>query len=133
MPWQRNHFTLTQHDSLLPWHSMGSFCLDITWCYFALTQHETFLTWHNIKSFFPDTAEAGLLPWQILTLWGLGTWNVTSPRDWVPFGDFFKFLLNQCFICHGSKFSSLFTIPQEHMFLWPQWNLFFGTTKFMML
>ncbi len=25
-----------------------------------------------------------------LTPWGLGTWNVTNPRDWALFGDFFK-------------------------------------------
>ncbi len=34
-----------------------------------------------------------------LTLWGLWTWNFTSPRDWAPFGDFqFNFLLNQSFM-----------------------------------
>ncbi len=67
-----------------------------------------------------------------LTLWGLGTWNVTSPRDWELFGDFF-YLLNQSFICHGSQFSSLFTILQEDMSLWPQCNILFFSTKFMML
>ncbi len=54
-----------------------------------------------------------------LTLWGLGTWNFTRPRDWALFGDFFYFLLNRSFICHGSQLSSLFTILQEHMSLWP--------------
>ncbi len=69
----------------------------------------------------------------LLTLWGLGTWNFTSPRDWALFGDFYLFLLNQSFICHGSQFSSLFTIHQEHMSLWPQCNILFCTTTFMML
>ncbi len=74
---------------------------------------------------FPEA----LLP---LTLWGLGTWNFTSPRDWTLFRDFF-FFLNQSFICHGSQFSSLFPILQEHMFHWPQCNKNICTTKFMML
>ncbi len=67
-----------------------------------------------------------------LTLWGLGTWNFTSPRNWALFGNFLFVLINQSFICHGSQFSSFFTILQEHMSLWPQCNIILGTTKFMM-
>ncbi len=40
-------------------------------------------------------------------------------------GLFFIYLLNQSFIWHGSQFSSLFTILQEHMSLWQQCNIFF--------
>ncbi len=43
---------------------------------------------------------------------------------WGPF--FYFFLLNPSFICHGSKFASLFIILQEHMSLWLQCNLFLG-------
>ncbi len=68
----------------------------------------------------------GLTSKLYLTLWGLGTWNFTSPRDWALLGFIFYFLLNQSFICHGSQFSSLFTILQEHMSLWPQCNIFFA-------
>ncbi len=39
-------------------------------------------------------------------------------------GLFFFFFLNQSFICHGNQFSSLFSILQEHMSLWPQCNIF---------
>ncbi len=49
------------------------------------------------------------------------------------FWGLFYFLLNQSFICHGNTFSSFFTILLEHMSLWPQCNIVFGTTKFMML
>ncbi len=63
----------------------------------------------------------------VLTLWGLGTWNFNSPRDWALFGDFlFFFSLTQSFICHGNQFSSLFIILQVHMSLWPQCDTFFA-------
>ncbi len=66
-----------------------------------------------------------------LTLWELGTQNFTSPRDCALFGYFLFFKLNQSFICHGSQFSSLFTIFQELMPPWSQCNKSVCTTKFM--
>ncbi len=60
-----------------------------------------------------------------LTLWRLGSCNFTNPRDGSLFGDFLFFLLTQSFVCHDSQFSSIFTILQEHMSLWPQCNILF--------
>ncbi len=33
----------------------------------------------------------------VLTLWGLRTWNFTSPRDWALFGDFFLYIIKSVF------------------------------------
>ncbi len=69
-----------------------------------------------------------------LTLWGLGTWNYISPGDWVHFGDFLIFFNETSLVnCHGSQFSSLFTIVQELMAPGLQCNIFFCSTKWMLL
>ncbi len=70
--------------------------------------------WSSIDIFINQMAlDYLVLSSDALTLWGLGTWNFTSPRDWAPFGDFLFYFLNQSFICSGSQFSSLFTILQD--------------------
>ncbi len=48
----------------------------------------------------------------------LGTGDLTfyQSQGLHTFSGLSFFLLNQSFICHGSQFSSLFTIFQEHVF-----------------
>ncbi len=47
--------------------------------------------------------------------WGLEILPVPGTKHFL--WTFLFFLLNPSFICHGSQFSSLFTILQEHMSL----------------
>ncbi len=95
----------------------------------SLNNGPSLMTFGNIRLIGVNIS-SGILP---LTLWGLGTWHFTSPRDSALFGDFSFLILNESFICHGSQFSSLFTILQELMSLWPQCNILLCTIKFIML
>ncbi len=56
---------------------------------------------------------------------GTGDLKFHQSQGLSTFSGLFLFLLNQSFICNGSQFSSLFTILQEHMSLWPQCNIVF--------
>ncbi len=101
-------------------------CLILFFFYYLMPLKQ----WHENCPENNNLINENMLP---LTLWGLWTWHFTSLRDSTFWGLFNFFLLNQSFTCHGSQLSSLFTILQEHMSLWPQCNIFFCTTKFVML